>query len=92
MADNTRFEPSADEARSLEIASHGYRVIQFWNGDVMENIGGVLETIRLQPEISLSAPGGGEVGDPAGQKDPPHPPHRLRDGSPPSPLSGRRGR
>jgi very-short-patch-repair endonuclease len=57
----------ADGARSLEIASHGYRVIRFWNGDVMENIGGVMETIRRELELSLSAPGGGEgrgeVGD-----------------------------
>ena len=51
---------SADEVRSSEIGSHGYRVIRFWNGDVMENIEGVLETIRRELEISLSALGGGE--------------------------------
>src|SRR6516164_9138139 len=28
----------ADAARSSEIANHGYRVIRFWNGDVMENL------------------------------------------------------
>src|SRR5205814_10275795 len=60
---------SADEARSREIARRGYRVIRFWNGDVMDNIGGVLETICRELGISLSAPGGGEgrgeVGDSA---------------------------
>ena len=80
---------SADESRSREIARRGYRVIRFWNGDVMENIGGVLETISRELEISLSALGGGEgrgeVGDSAHPQDPPHPPHRSRDGSPPSP-------
>jgi hypothetical protein len=43
-------------------------VIRFWNGDVMENIAGVPETISGQLKISLFAPGGGEgrgeVGDP----------------------------
>jgi len=56
-----------DQNRSIEIASRGYSVIRFWNGDVMENIGGVLETIFRELAISLSAPGGGEgrgeVGD-----------------------------
>ena len=51
---------SADEGRSREIARRGYRVIRFWNGDVMENIRGVLETISRELEISLSALGGGE--------------------------------
>jgi very-short-patch-repair endonuclease len=58
-----------DEARTQELARHGYRVIRFWNGDVMENIEGVLLAIKQALEISLSAPGGGEgrgeVGEPA---------------------------
>src|SRR5437016_3233505 len=49
---------------------------------------------------SLSAPGGGEgrgevgeVPSPELRRYPPHPPHRLRDGSPPSPPAvGRRGK
>jgi BirA family biotin operon repressor/biotin-[acetyl-CoA-carboxylase] ligase len=49
-----------DRARSLEIARRGCRVMRFWNGDVMGNITGVLETIRRELNISLSAPGGGE--------------------------------
>jgi very-short-patch-repair endonuclease len=57
----------ADEERSQEIAAHGYRVLRFWNVDVTENLRGVLETIRRELEISLSALGGGEgrgeVGD-----------------------------
>src|ERR1700760_2300416 len=62
---------AADGARSLEIASHDYRVIRFWNGDVMENIGGVMETIRRELELSLSAPGGGEGrGEVGGSKAP----------------------
>jgi very-short-patch-repair endonuclease len=56
----------ADDTRSSEIADHGYRVIRFWNGDVMENLDGVLqiicEQLRLVPSIL--------------PKDPPHPPRR----------------
>jgi BirA family biotin operon repressor/biotin-[acetyl-CoA-carboxylase] ligase len=47
-----------DDARSAEIAVRGYRVIRFWNGEVMENLAGVLETIRRELTISLSAQGG----------------------------------
>ncbi len=69
-----------DDARSIEIAAHGYRVIRFWNGEVMENLAGVLEMIRRELTISLSALGGGEgrgeVGDFAPPQGPPHPPHR----------------
>src|SRR6266436_3737127 len=48
-----------DDARSIEIAAHGYRVIRFWNGEVMENLAGVLEMIRRELTIP-PAPGGGE--------------------------------
>jgi very-short-patch-repair endonuclease len=46
--------------RSKEIAHYGYRVIRFWNGDVMENLQGVLETISRELGFTLSAPGDGE--------------------------------
>ncbi len=87
---------SADKLRSREIAYRGYRVVRFWNSEVMENLTGVLQVTQRELELSLSAPGGGEgrgeVGGTARQKDPPHPPHRVRDGSPPSPpATGRRG-
>jgi very-short-patch-repair endonuclease len=35
----------ADAARSIELAAHGYRVIRFWNNDVLENLDGVMQTI-----------------------------------------------
>ena len=55
--------------RSKEIAHYGYRVIRFWNGDVMENLEGVLETISWELEFTLSAPGGGEGGGEVGDFD-----------------------
>ena len=42
---------AADAARTAELAAHGYRIIRFWNNDVLENLDGVMETIRraLEP-------------------------------------------
>jgi very-short-patch-repair endonuclease len=40
----------ADLVRSDELARYGYRVIRFWNNEVLENLEGVLETIRLALE------------------------------------------
>src|SRR5215472_18236272 len=48
-----------DDARNAEIADHGYRVIRFWNNDVMENPAGVLHIIREELNVvaALDAPG-----------------------------------
>jgi very-short-patch-repair endonuclease len=43
-ADNIR-----DDARTTELGKLGYRVLRFWNNDVIENIEGVLD--RLSHEI-----------------------------------------
>jgi BirA family biotin operon repressor/biotin-[acetyl-CoA-carboxylase] ligase len=42
---------SADDARTDELARLGYRVIRFWNNDVLGNTAGVLETILRELEI-----------------------------------------
>ena len=42
----------SDDLRSLELARHGYRVIRFWNTEVMENLEGVIEAIRQELEKS----------------------------------------
>jgi very-short-patch-repair endonuclease len=36
-----------DDQRSLFLEQRGFKVIRFWNNDVIENTAGVLETIRL---------------------------------------------
>jgi very-short-patch-repair endonuclease len=56
-------QQAADDKRSLEIAASGYRVVRFWNNDVIENLASVLETIHRELEITpphptLSAPAG----------------------------------
>ena len=33
-------QQEGDAARTLEIAHRGYRVIRFWNNDVMQNLSG----------------------------------------------------
>jgi very-short-patch-repair endonuclease len=42
----------ADCARTEFLAREGYRVLRFWNNDVLQNIDGVLEVIAL----ALTAP------------------------------------
>jgi very-short-patch-repair endonuclease len=89
-----------DQNRTVEIASRRYRITRFWNGDMMENIGGVLETISRELAISLSALGGGEGQGEVG--DSPVIPSRggthltlpaaNATGSLPLPPEGRRGR
>ena len=37
-----------DDARTRMIEAHGYRVIRFWNHDVLANTDGVLEAIRQE--------------------------------------------
>jgi len=43
---------TTDEARTRAIEAHGYRVIRFWNHDILANTDGVLETIAA--EIALA--------------------------------------
>jgi BirA family biotin operon repressor/biotin-[acetyl-CoA-carboxylase] ligase len=45
-------DSSTDEARTRIIEAHGYRVIRFWNNDVLENTDGVLTVIAQ--EIALA--------------------------------------
>ena len=42
----------ADEKRTRALETVGFHVLRFWNGDVLANLEGVLETIRatLKPE------------------------------------------
>jgi very-short-patch-repair endonuclease len=66
-------QEQADLARTAQIASHGYRVVRFWNNEIFENPPGVLQVIAQQlseptPVVSLSALQGGEGGDPSRQR------------------------
>jgi very-short-patch-repair endonuclease len=55
-----------DARRTRFLAAKGYRVLRFWNIDVLQNIDGVLEVIHSEalstPTPSPSPQGGGEQG------------------------------
>jgi very-short-patch-repair endonuclease len=55
---------AADTERSKVIEAHGYRVLRYWNNDVLANINGVLEdiqsTMTTTPTPNPSPQGGGE--------------------------------
>jgi very-short-patch-repair endonuclease len=46
-------ESARDQVRDAYLVSEGYRVMRFWNSDVLRNTDGVLETILS----ALSSPG-----------------------------------
>ena len=47
---------SYDERRTAQIREEGYRVIRFWNTDLLSNIDGVLEAIRSAREEPSAPP------------------------------------
>ena len=53
-----------DAARTLRLEAEGYRVLRFWNNDVLSNIEGVLtviqSTLLTTPTPDPSPQGGGE--------------------------------
>ncbi|MEH6661587.1 MAG: endonuclease domain-containing protein [Parasphingorhabdus sp.] len=50
--DGGQHSEGKDAERTRVIEAHGYRVIRFWNNDVMVNIDGVLETIVREIRIA----------------------------------------
>ena len=44
-----------DEARTREIEAFGYKVIRFWNSDVLSNTDGVVEAIMLELRIARNS-------------------------------------
>ncbi len=54
-----------DQGRTAYLQRHGYRVLRFWNNDVLENVEGVLsmieEALRNRPSPSPSRIAGGEI-------------------------------
>ena len=50
--DGGQHSPSKDAERTKIINAHGYRILRFWNNEVMENIDGVLEIIAKEMEIA----------------------------------------
>jgi very-short-patch-repair endonuclease len=57
------WQQAADAMRTLRIEAAGYRVLRFWNNDVLGNLEGVLDEIQcaLPPTPDPSPQGGGEL-------------------------------
>ena len=49
-----------DRKRERVIEEHGFRIIRFWNTDVLENMDGVLTRIAQITVVQTSSPSGGE--------------------------------
>lgn len=45
-----------DARRTRALNARGYRVIRFWNNDVLENLEGVLEAIVAELDMSPTSP------------------------------------
>lgn len=45
--DNSQHAAERDNERTRMIESEGYRVVRFWNGDVLRNMPGVCEYIHM---------------------------------------------
>jgi very-short-patch-repair endonuclease len=49
-------ETSGDDARTEALAARGYRVIRFWNNEVLGNIEGVMRAIAAETERTPTSP------------------------------------
>lgn len=49
-------DSSVDVERTRLIEAHGFRVLRFWNNDVVGNIDGVLDVIRREILLSRNSP------------------------------------
>ncbi|WP_292685479.1 endonuclease domain-containing protein [Novosphingobium sp.] len=70
---------SDDDARTRQIEARGYRVIRFWNNDVLQNTDGVLIVIRQELDLARNRTEGPRGGwGPAGGREaaPTSPPGR----------------
>lgn len=50
-----------DAARSLYLEAQGYKVVRFWNNDVLGNIDGVIEEVAARLSSSPSQPAAGAL-------------------------------
>ena len=83
-----------DQARTAFLDAKGYRVLRFWNNEVLENIEGVVRKIeralQFPPPVGargVDSPQASVGGNVALDQDMPSP-SRLRRSSPPAPAGG----
>ncbi|MGE5563430.1 MAG: endonuclease domain-containing protein [Bacillota bacterium] len=54
--DGGQHSPETDAPRTGAIEAFGYRLIRFWNNDVLENTEGVLDVIRRELAVARNNP------------------------------------
>jgi very-short-patch-repair endonuclease len=54
--DGGQHTPEADTPRTQIIEAFGYRILRFWNNDVLTNTEGVLEAIRQELLLAKNRP------------------------------------
>lgn len=54
--DGGQHDAERDAARTAIIERYGYRVLRFWNNEVLQNTASVLETIRQELLIARNRP------------------------------------
>jgi len=54
--DGGQHSPEADASRTQTIEAFGYRILRFWNHDVLANTEGVLEVIRREILLARNHP------------------------------------
>jgi very-short-patch-repair endonuclease len=54
--DGGQHTPETDAPRTEVIEAFGYRIIRFWNNDVLQNTEGVLEAIRQELLLARNRP------------------------------------
>ncbi|WP_420606579.1 endonuclease domain-containing protein [Novosphingopyxis sp.] len=81
--DGGQHDESSDAARTLFLEAQGYRVIRFWNNDVLSNVEGVLTAISLSlGEREGAAQRRKGEGDVLSSNHSPSPSHRTLSGGP----------
>jgi very-short-patch-repair endonuclease len=88
--DGGQHSPDRDAVRTEFLNGEGYRVLRFWNNDVLQNLDGVLVTISAALPSPLVGEGGAKrrmrgaprSGAPASGRHPhPSPPHKGEGGN-----------
>ncbi len=46
-ADGGQHNPLSDRARTAYLRKRGFRIVRFWNHDILQNIDGVIETLLI---------------------------------------------
>ena len=54
--DGGQHSPEVDAPRTRVLEAFGYKVLRFWNSDVLENTDGVLEAIRREILLARNSP------------------------------------